>query len=531
MKSSNVSMKKILILFTIFLISCGSENETYDLHHPAEEVNGVSLVDCLVSKGWENIPTIELRGDRVHLIFDEPFDVERYDVLQEECLQELHDVASQSEEEGKGAVEEIVVLETQKKEENSGISEEDFDEYIAGLEDYGAGGSFVPIPLKLDDFKPFTESGNCLSDDVTIIEPEEFIALLVEAYWGTREDMTYGYISENGNVTRNGPFATWNYEKLVAINSQYILEEFDEFFIRGLERTPEEYTIYWNDYETLLKSLCSIKKDNRGYLEMIMSTQELISWGQLKQNFHLSNWERFDYITTGRNIIKPVAPHPGLEVYTKYMTTSGVIITAIDDVPDEAVLQAYDSITRMLSKRPDFHQILYDGYARMMLFWEDGYLHGLPEWEGEEIDTGMAGGYTGGSVANARYQCYPGNIDRGGDPVIHELVHQINHIVFEAINEVYFYETVYGYAIDAIEKGIFATDYKQQLAEGVVQDMAQFIGEYWAITNEGMAMNKAGFKNSHDKIDWVKENDPNMFALAERYFPTEPWDYCSDVEY
>ena len=42
---------------------------------------------------------------------------------------------------------------------------------------------------------------------------------------------------------------------------------------------------------------------------------------------------------------------------------------------------------------------------------------------------------------------------------------------------------------------------------------------------------KAGFKNSHDKIDWVKENDPNMFALAERYFPTEPWDYCSDVEY
>ena len=114
-------MKKILILLTIFLISCGSENETYDsenetydsenetydsenetydLDHPAEEVNGVSLVDCLVSKGWENIPTIELRGDRVHLIFDEPFDVERYDVLQEECLQELHDVASQSEEEG-----------------------------------------------------------------------------------------------------------------------------------------------------------------------------------------------------------------------------------------------------------------------------------------------------------------------------------------------------------------------------------------------------------------------------------------------
>ena len=80
------NLKKVLILFTIFVISCGSEEGTVDLDYPAEEVNGVSLVDCLVSKGWENIPTIELRGDRVHLIFDEPFDGERYDVLQEECL-------------------------------------------------------------------------------------------------------------------------------------------------------------------------------------------------------------------------------------------------------------------------------------------------------------------------------------------------------------------------------------------------------------------------------------------------------------
>ena len=44
----------------------------------------------------------------------------------------------------------------------------------------------------------------------------------------------------------------------------------------------ESYTIYWNDYETLLKSLCSIKKDNRGYLEMKLSTQELINWDQIR---------------------------------------------------------------------------------------------------------------------------------------------------------------------------------------------------------------------------------------------------------
>ena len=33
-------MKKVLILFTILLISCGSENGTAELDYPAEEVTG-----------------------------------------------------------------------------------------------------------------------------------------------------------------------------------------------------------------------------------------------------------------------------------------------------------------------------------------------------------------------------------------------------------------------------------------------------------------------------------------------------------
>ena len=121
------NLKKVLILLTIFLISCGSEEGTADLDYPAEEVNGVSLVDCLVSKGWENIPTIELRGDRVHLIFDEPFDGERYDVLQEECLDivlQSVEESSEVEEERREIVREIVVLESHKKPENYGISDE-----------------------------------------------------------------------------------------------------------------------------------------------------------------------------------------------------------------------------------------------------------------------------------------------------------------------------------------------------------------------------------------------------------------------
>ena len=63
-------------------------------------------------------------------------DLESKDALTLEEEQELENLREQFEElegteaieESSEAVEEIVVLETQKKEENSGISEEDFDE-------------------------------------------------------------------------------------------------------------------------------------------------------------------------------------------------------------------------------------------------------------------------------------------------------------------------------------------------------------------------------------------------------------------
>ena len=160
-------MKKVIILLTIILISCGSEEGTAEVVEETEEVEVV-------------------------------------------------------EEKSKEVVKEIVVLGSHKKPENYGISDEDFYEYLKGLEDYPRGSTFVPIPLKLDEFKPFTESGNCLSDDVTIIEPREYIYMLIEAYWSAREDLTYGYISESGNQARNGPTATLAYEKLVAINSQSV---------------------------------------------------------------------------------------------------------------------------------------------------------------------------------------------------------------------------------------------------------------------------------------------------------------------
>ena len=110
---------------------------------------------------------------------------------------------------------------------------------------------------------------------------------------------------------------------------------------------------------------------------------------------------------------------------------------------------------------------------------------------------------------------------------MHELVHTLNGIVFEQINELYFYERIYDLALSAIDKQIFATNYTQNLEDGEQQGMKHYVGEYWATTVEGYLMDMEGFKNSHDTHEWIKENDPELYDLIVRYFPTQKWDQCT----
>ena len=133
-------------------------------------------------------------------------------------------------------------------------------------------------------------------------------------------------------------------------------------------------------------------------------------------------------------------------------------------------------------------------------------------------------------TANANWLCWTDHWDVGGDPVIHEMVHTINHTVFEEIKETYFYERIYEIAVNSIENGIFATSFLQHIEEGQEQDISNFVGEFWAITVEGYIMNRPGFKDSHDTREWIAKNDPQIFELITRYFPTEPWEFCKGID-
>ena len=98
------------------------------------------------------------------------------------------------------------------------------------------------------------------------------------------------------------------------------------------------------------------------------------------------------------------------------------------------------------------------------------------------------------------------------------------------INEVYFYERIYDLALKSIENGIFFTGFEQNLPEGQEQDMTHYVGEYWAMSVEGYIMDRPGLKYSHDTREWIAENDPELFELITRYYPTEEWEFCKGID-
>jgi hypothetical protein len=221
-----------------------------------------------------------------------------------------------------------------------------------------------------------------------------------------------------------------------------------------------------------------------------------------------------------------------LEHYTKYITGAGVVIVGGNEVPDGAMLQARESVVYMTSARPEFRKILQRNQVRISIFGPSGDSSVLPEYPDSNEPGGFAMGMSDVSMtANSGWMCYPGHADRGGDPIIHEMAHTINHIVFEESNEVYFYERIYDLALAAIEKGTFAP-FEQNLPEGEQQDISHMVGEYWASTVEGYIMDREGFKDSHDTREWIEENDPDLYKLITMYFPTEPWPdgkFCPDA--
>ncbi len=339
---------------------------------------------------------------------------------------------------------------------------------------------------------------------------------LDEPYWRD----TYWFKADNGKLAKNGPRMTWVYEAALDVALNYVPPAAQE----GSFINFEGKQLLWGDYLAFKQSLCDAYYEEDTKRRMIINLEILFDY-EIDQ-WHVTNWPiAFEYIETGPKVIQPVSP-PGLEYYTKYIAGGGVMVTAGSNMPDVALLAARESILYMTSARPEFRQILQDNEVRIGLFIETA--DELPEFTNTNEEGGFAMGATDSLMTAAGlWQCYDGNKQFGGNPVIHELVHTMNHIVFESINEIYFYERIYDIALASIQNGIFYTGFDQNLPDGQKQDMTNFIGEFWAISVTGYIMDGGpAFKDSHYSHDWIKENDPYAYDLITRYFPTEKWNYC-----
>ena len=355
--------------------------------------------------------------------------------------------------------------------------------------------------------------------DAKAISAGEFIDGLVDAVDSVEQRTTYDFVTRGGTRIRSGPRALWMQEAFEKYLASYEPLKFKQ------ERRGEK-NFLWSDYIRWREAVCRVKLETGSIRDSLVEHGRFAHY-RTDWPGHASHWQPFPYLNVGSQVVAaPVIV--GLEHYKKYTAGAGVVIVGGVEVPDEAMLQARKSVIYQTSVRPEFHDVLMNSKVRISLFFGEDTSE-LPEYRGEFEPGGFAQGITDASMtANAKWLCFPGNPDRGGDPVLHEMVHTLNHVVFEQINETYFYERIYQLADKAIEKNLFRPG-DQHLPDGEEAEMAHWIGEYWATTVEGYLMDRAGFKRSHDTRDWIERNDPDLYEMIARYFPTVPWNFCPEI--
>ena len=129
MKSSIFSMKKVVILFTIFLISCGSDGETsspvssdemnnddvfetldWPLDYPIFEI-----YECLENRGLSDLPSPEITDSEIQVKFDGGYDeafFNEFNILIDECEVKINEDDENDDREEAAEVEEEAAWES-----------------------------------------------------------------------------------------------------------------------------------------------------------------------------------------------------------------------------------------------------------------------------------------------------------------------------------------------------------------------------------------------------------------------------------
>jgi hypothetical protein len=127
MKSDIFSLKKVLILLTIFLISCGSDGESSNSSSSEEVSNDkfetldwpldypiFEIYECLESKGLGNLPSPEITDSEIQIKFDGGYDeafFNEFNILIDECEVKINEDDENDDREEEAEVKEEEALE------------------------------------------------------------------------------------------------------------------------------------------------------------------------------------------------------------------------------------------------------------------------------------------------------------------------------------------------------------------------------------------------------------------------------------
>ena len=378
--------------------------------------------------------------------------------------------------------------------------------------------SNFPAHLQIVDSNfPAPRAEGCLiGRDALEVDAAEFVRNYEELYfYNAFERDDFAIVSDDGSKAQIGPYNYWLLEASRKHFTAFRPSNFREVSLDDETVTP-------GDLDLILDALCNIEEGTGNLRQLRVAAQNAVD-GISDFGGMAINTPNFPYIETGRTVIAAPSPE-GLEHYTKYITGGGIIIVAGKNVPDGALLASRDYVEYMTSATPRWREIFIDYGTRISLF--EGSTSSLPEFPDTDEPGGFAMGISDTAMtANYQWLCFPGNVDIGGNPVIHELAHTIEHIIFEDQNDTYFFSRIGPMAEAAISRGIYG-EFEQTLADGEEQQRSHLIGEYWAQSVEGYIMDGGPeFKNSHFSHEWIEENDPDMYNLITRYFPTEEFAY------
>ena len=213
--------------------------------------------------------------------------------------------------------------------------------------------------------------------------------------------------------------------------------------------------------------------------------------------------------------------------YAKYCDANGIPVLSSTNVPDLALLQAWNTIMNMLVTRPDLHEAIASNGVRFGVIGVDEVTTDMPEyadlyeafpdtdWDVRARGLGPTRQRPLASSAEENLLCYADDVYLGESITVHEFAHAIDRMGLRSV------EPDFGVKLDAL--------YAEAMATGLWLDTyaAENAQEYWA---EGVQSyfstnleSQPGIHNHINTHDELLEYDPGLYELIAGVFKNLRW--------